>query len=157
MTYYDDIASGYKELHGEEQRVKLRLISQHVSVKESDTLLDVGAGPGFASEFFTCHITAVDPSAKLLEQNPATEKVVCKAENLPFENHSFDVLCLSAIHHCDVEKAVSEIRRVGKGVFIISVLRKAENFEKIVKILENNFKVEKTLQDNKDTIFILEG
>ena len=46
MTYYDDISSGYEELHKEEQLKKVSSIKKHLKVNSSDKLLDVGCGTG---------------------------------------------------------------------------------------------------------------
>ena len=49
MTYYDEIASGYEELHSEEQLAKIGLIKDHFRVTVKDKLLDVGCGTGVVS------------------------------------------------------------------------------------------------------------
>ncbi|MEK6962822.1 MAG: methyltransferase domain-containing protein [Nanoarchaeota archaeon] len=158
MTYYDDLAAGYNELHGEEQGKKLRLIAEHLKVSAEDSILDIGCGTGLSASFFKGKITGIDPSEGLLKQCPFPT-VKGTAENLPFPDHSFDlVLCLTAIHHAEnLEKALMEMKRVGKKDWVISVLKKSEKRKKIEESLKTHFKVVEQLEEEKDDIFILQS
>ena len=60
-NYYDSIASGYDELHLDEQIKKLKIIEGLIDIKLETRLLDVGCGEGD----FLRHIAKKDPSAKL--------------------------------------------------------------------------------------------
>jgi len=82
--YYDETAKGYEELHGEEQRKKLRIISDYLNVKNDDKLLDVGCGPGYTSEFFNCKIMGIDPSQELLA-NCSFKQFLARQKNYPLK------------------------------------------------------------------------
>ena len=45
------------------------------------------------------------------------------------------------------------MKRVGKGDFIFSVLRKSGKFGYIKKMIEKNFKIGKALEEDKDVVF----
>ena len=148
---YNSIAPSYNELHGEEQLKKLELIKPFL---DSDLILDVGCGTGIASPEGS---VGVDPSYELLKYNP-NKFVVGHAEKLPFKNKSFDIItCMTAIHHFELDKALNEMKRVAKKKVIISVLRKAKNFDKIVERIKEEFKVSKILLEEKDVILICEA
>lgn len=159
MNYYDQTSKGYRELHREEQIKKIKLIKQNTNIKPDDIILDLGAGTGFLNEFFPDNeIHAVDPSQKLLEQNKNPIKYKTTAENLPFPDNTFDwVICITAVHHFDLDRAIPKIKRVGKNNFVITVLKKAGSRDLIVKKLKENFKVVKQIEEDKDIIFILEN
>jgi len=79
---------------------------------------------------------------------------VASAEKIPFADNSFDVvICLTAAHHFDLEKALQEIKRVGRKYFVFSYLKKSDvaGFRK--KLLEE-FTVIKEIEEEKDIIFI---
>ena len=144
MRYYSAITKGYGELHGEEQKRKLRLIKEQVGLPGS--VLDLGGGHGLAKQFF--RTLTVDPTWEGLSPGD-----VCgTAEWLPFKDKSFDhVLCLTAIHHCDLEGAIKEIRRVCRGKGVVTVLKKAKGFTKIVARLHQAFALEE-IEDEHDLI-----
>ncbi len=135
MKYYDEISKGYDELYGKEQLEKLNKIKKYI---KKGSLLDVGAGTGISTRFFEdiCECTALDPSEEMLNHYNG-KKVVGKAEELPFKDKSFDnVICVTALHHCDIDKAIKEMLRVVKkdGVVIVTLLKKSNkelNYEKI--------------------------
>ncbi len=158
MTYYDEIAQGYNELHGEEQGKKLRLIASYIQTKDSDRILDVGCGTGLSAKYLKGKITGIDPSEALLKQCPF-QTIKGIAESLPFPDHSFDlVVCMTAIHHAEnVEKALSELKRVGKNQWVISVLKKSEKKERMGEWIKRQFKVVQEIEEEKDVIFILQS
>jgi len=149
MDYYSKIAKSYDELHGEEQVKKMKLIKQKAKLKGK--ILDIGSGTGLAKRFFN-NITCVDPAKDMLSKGD----ICAKAEKLPFKDKTFDaVLCVTAIHHFNLKKSISEIKRVSKPNcrYAISILKKAKNFNKIKKILHNNFEL-KEIEEEKDIILI---
>ena len=154
MTYYDDISPGYNELHKEEQLNKLRIIKENLEINKSDRLLDVGCGTGFSLEYFDCDSTGLEPSKEMTRDNKKI--IIGKAENLPFENNSFDiVISVTAIHNFnDIEKGLKEIKRVGKNKFALSVLKKSKSFELIKKLIYEIFKIKKEIKEEKDIVFI---
>lgn len=155
--YYDETAKGYEELHGEEQRKKLRIISDYLNVKNDDKLLDVGCGPGYTSEFFNCKIMGIDPSQELLA-NCSFEAILGKAEELPFKDNEFDVvISVSAIQNFDdIKKGLQEIKRVGKNNFALSILKRSSKRELVEKLILDLFNLNKQVEEDKDIIFFCE-
>lgn len=154
MDYYDEIAAGYEQLHGEEQLRKAKIILQNLEVKETDNLLDVGCGTASYLSIFKCQKTGIDSSKELLKQ-AKIPVVQGKAEELPFPDNSFDiVISLTAIHHADAKKAVAEMFRVAKRNIVISVLKKASNFKEIEKEI-SKLNVEKRVEESHDVIFFI--
>lgn len=99
MSYYDQIADGYNELYGEEQKRKAKFILGDFdfnSLKSSDpyckkpiVIVDLGCGSGLSSEFLLNHLNhfgfkkikliMIDPSKGLLD------KIKINPENYSFE------------------------------------------------------------------------
>ena len=140
MTYYDEIAEGYEELHGEEQQRKIKLIKaelkkMHWNIKKEDTLLDVACGTGLTTAPWQCKRTGIDPAKKLLEKAkkkyPEIVWMQGVAEQLSFPDTSFDwIISITALQNFDdPEKALLEMKRTGKGKFIISFLKKSDKRE----------------------------
>src|SRR3989338_2555842 len=150
MDYYNTIAASYNELHGEEQVKKAKAILQYLKVIKTDKLLDVGCGTGIATSLFDCEKTGIDPSAELVKQC-SFKAIVGKAEELPFPDKSFDiVLCMTAIHHCDVDKALAEIKRVAKRDVVITVLKKLKNADELIHKIRKMFTVVNEVEEEKD-------
>jgi len=165
MTYYNQISEGYEELHKEEQLKKLRIISRYLKPKKTDLLLDVGCGTGITTERWKCIKTGIDPAIKLLKkaktkkakEGKNTPYINAEAEHLPFKNSSFDiVISITAIQNFhNIKKGIAEIKRVGKNKFILTALKKSKNISKIKDLIEENFKVKETVEEDKDFIFII--
>jgi ubiquinone/menaquinone biosynthesis C-methylase UbiE len=102
--------------------------------RRGETLLEVGCGTGEHLLFFKnagCNITGVDPSAPMLEAvrqklGGKVELFQGKAEDLPFSDNEFDVVCLilSLEFTQDPEKALSEAIRVSRGRVFLGVLNR---------------------------------
>ena len=155
MDYYDQISRGYPELHRQEQLKKLQIIRQHLTLEPTDTLLDVGCGPGYSFEVFDCDVTGVDSSKELLRR--AHEKTVhANAEKLPFPDKSFDaVICVTALHNFEhPDKALKEMKRVCKRTGAITVLKKAKNKADLVRQVKQKFEVISEVDEAKDVILI---
>ena len=75
-------------------------------------------------------------------------------EHLPFKDNSFDiVVCLTALHNfADPQRGLLEMKRVGTGKFAISILKRARNFDALMKMVAATFKVKEMLEDPKDII-----
>lgn len=89
---------------------------------DARTVLNVGAGAG-SYEPLGREVTAVEPSASMRAQRPAhlPEAYDALAESLPFADDSFDAaMATFTVHQWrDVEKGLSEMRRVTKGPVIV--------------------------------------
>lgn len=152
MGYYDEISSGYDELHRGEQVEKARIIKENCEL--SGLLLDVGAGTGSITRFFEekAECIALDPALEMVK-NYSGLKVVARAEELPFKDKSFDsIISLTALHHSDLEKAWAEIKRVSKeeaGIGI-SFFKRAKN----LALAEKLFSGFKKIDSEKDFVFV---
>ena len=110
------------------------------------SVLDLGSGTGAAfAQLFNYETTALDPDKKMLELNIFENKVLGTAENLPFDDNSFDNVFCSFVWRniSDTNKALSEIYRVVKpgGKFVLLDMTRPKN--SILRILHKNgsFKV----------------
>ena len=160
MTYYDQIAQGYDELHKKEQLTKLKIIKKHIIIHQTDKLLDVGCGTGVSTEFWQCDITGIDPSNELQNQNKEnkTAKYLhASAEDIPFPDHSFDiVISITAIHNfLDPKKGLEEIKRVGTNKFVLTLLKRASNYSEIKELIESMFILKTVIHEDKDEIYIV--
>ena len=158
MGYYDEISSGYEELHKEEQIKKVSLIKNYLKVKASDKLLDVGCGTGLTTESWGCRRYGVDPAPKLLERARQKDKIEYKlapAEKIPYPDGFFDiVISITAIQNFeDIEKGLKEIKRVGKNKFVLSFLKKSPKKDMIDKLIRKLFKVKEVVEEEKDLIY----
>jgi ubiquinone/menaquinone biosynthesis C-methylase UbiE len=155
MTYYDEIAEGYDELHAQEQRAKAELILQNLPVEPDAWLLDVGCGTGKASTLFACKKVGVDPAAKMLKY-ASFPTILSVAEALPFADDTFDfVISITAIHNfSNPEQGLREMRRVGKQHFAFSVLKTAASRAQIEDAIARLFHVKKRIEEEKDVIYI---
>ncbi len=149
MEYYNEIVRGYEELYKEEQLEKINIILEHI--RPGGLLLDVGAGCGISTKLFEkyCTCIALDPSWELLKRYNGY-KILGIAEDLPFANNYFDVvISVTALHHCNVKVALSEIFRVIKknGQIALSVLKKS-------KVDLNLFRNFKKIDAGKDWLFV---
>jgi len=159
MRYYSEISQGYEELHKEEQLGKLKIVMERMPYSKTDKVLDIGCGTGLSSLLFTCFKIGVDPTFELLQQAKARMPVVQgMAEALPFKDNGFDiVICLTALHNfSDPQRGLLEMKRVGTGRFAISILKRARNFEQLMKLVSQTFKVKEMLEDLKDVILFCE-
>ncbi len=153
-VYYDQISSGYDELHGQEQLRKAEIILQSLEIKPSDVLLDVGCGTARSLSVFGCRKFGIDPAFELLKQ-AEIPVVQGFAERLPFSANSFDVvLSLTAIHNFDdVQQAINEMLRVSRRDVVISVLRKTRNFKEIEQIITAVLSPSKRVEEQHDVVF----
>ena len=160
MTYYDEISEGYEELHKEEQLKKIKLIKKYLKTKPDDKLLDVGCGTGLTTQPWKCKRYGIDPAKKLLEKarekNNITYKLA-KAESIPFKDNFFDiVISITAIQNfSNIEKALKEIKRVGKDKFILTFLKKSPKKQLIDKKIKKIFKIKEIIEQEKDIIYII--
>ena len=96
------------------------------------SVLDLGSGTGAAfDQLLNYETTAIDPDKKMLELNTFENKVLGTAENLPFEDNSFDnVFCSFVWRNVSVtNKALEEVYRVLRpgGKFILLDMTRPKN------------------------------
>ena len=158
--YYNEIALTYNELHGEEQKKKANIILKELlKQKKSGRLLDIGGGTGIATELFIEHYDCIliDPSERLLDVGSyKMEKILAEAEQLPFAESKFDIIIsLTALHHTELEKALSELKRVAKSdaLVAISFLKKSVKLEKFRELFKKDFPKTREIEEDKDILF----
>lgn len=81
--------------------------------------MNIGAGSG-SYEPAKRYVIAIEPSSVMRSQriqNGKTSAINAKANNLPFDDNSFDAsMALDIVHNClDMEKWFKELRRVTKN------------------------------------------
>jgi SAM-dependent methyltransferase len=102
--------------------VVIERIKAHLKLEQPiSNALDVACGTGQSSlalKAICANVTGVDVSSEMLEfarQNPAIKFLQSGAENLPFEDSSFDLLTVSnAFHWFDRSQFLTEAYRVLK-------------------------------------------
>lgn len=154
MTYYDEIASSYDELHKEEQLRKLSRIAHNNFIFSQDRVLDVGCGTGFSLDYFAVkYAVGIDPSPQLIEQYEGSQDILVGcAEKLPFCDRSFDVvISVTALQSfSDVKKGCQEIKRVGKNRFCISTLKDSPRLSLFKEIIAEVFEGYSISQEEGD-------
>ncbi len=92
------------------------------ALADADTVLNVGAGAG-SYEPTNRHVTAVEPSAAMRAQRPASlsRAIGATAESLPFETAVFEAsMATFSVHQWpDLEKGLAEMRRVTRGPVLV--------------------------------------
>ena len=96
------------------------------------SVLDLGSGTGAAfDQLLNYETTAIDPDKKMLELNTFENKVLGYAEDLPFDDNSFDNVFCSFVWRnvSDTNKALEEVHRVLKpgGKFILLDMTRPKN------------------------------
>lgn len=154
MVYYNALSEGYNELYKEEQLNKVSIIKNNIKINKNTKILDIGCGTGISSGFECC-VIGLEPSIELLKQNKNNRKLLGAAESLPFKDSSFDyVVSVTAMHNFkDIKKSINEMKRVGRQNFVLSILKRAKRFNFITKLIGKNFKIDKVIEEDKDTIF----
>ncbi|MFE9404122.1 MerR family transcriptional regulator [Streptomyces sp. NPDC006530] len=117
---YDEIGGAYTATRHTEPRIAEQIWS---ALGDARTVLNVGAGTG-SYEPADRHVTAVEPSKVMRRQRPrgSAPCVAAAAEDLPFEDHSFDAaMAVSTVHHWgDPIAGLREMRRVARRVVVLT-------------------------------------
>jgi hypothetical protein len=117
---YDTIGATYTVTRRTEPRIAARIWA---ALGDARTVLNVGAGSG-SYEPPDRHVLAVEPSALMRSQRPADAApcLIASAENLPFDDQSFDAaMALSTVHHWqDPIGGLREMRRVARRVVVFT-------------------------------------
>jgi SAM-dependent methyltransferase len=116
---YDIIGVNYSDLRKPDPRIAAMIERALGSAK---SVLNVGAGAG-SYEPAGRQVTAIEPSMEMIRQRrvPAAAVVQGHAEDLPFDDKSFDAaMAILTVHHwTDREKGLREMRRVTRGPIIV--------------------------------------
>lgn len=142
-----------------------RRILSREKVDESTKVLDVGCGTGQTSAFIAkqhqCQVTALDYNKMMLEKakkrfqsmNLQIETQHGSAENLPFENETFDLLLSESVTaFTDISKTIPEYKRVLKpnGVLLaIEMVRNADVSEKQLEEILKFYGVRQLLDEQE--------
>ena len=116
---YDIIGINYAELRKPDQRIA-RIIER--ALGSAQTVLNVGAGTG-SYEPTDRFVIAVEPSREMIRKRSpaAAEAIQASADNLPFDDKSFDAsMAILTIHHWpDKAAGLREMRRVTRGRIVL--------------------------------------
>jgi 2-polyprenyl-3-methyl-5-hydroxy-6-metoxy-1,4-benzoquinol methylase len=135
VKYYDSIANSYEALYRREQEAKIRTAISLVKPRNSDRILDVGAGSGITEEMLPgFHITALEPSnlIDLLVRKAKKGVTPVKEEFLGWDSKgAFDVIfCITVLQDLkenDRDQFLRKIFDICKpgGKIAISVLTRS--------------------------------
>ena len=118
MQLYDTIGATYTVTRRTEPRIAARIWA---ALGDARTILNVGAGTG-SYEPPDRHVLAVEPSALMRSQRlpDAAPCLAGSAENLPFDDQSFDAaMAVCTVHHWqDPVAGLREMRRVARRVVV---------------------------------------
>ncbi len=116
---YSRIGDGYARIRQPDPRIAAQLLD---ALGDARTVLNVGAGAG-SYEPVDRDVTAVEPSASMRAQRPATlsPAIDATADSLPFDDESFDASMASVTVHQwpDPARGLAEMRRVTRGPVVI--------------------------------------
>jgi SAM-dependent methyltransferase len=117
---YDTIGTTYASTRRTDPRIAEQVWT---ALGDAQTVLNVGAGSG-SYEPGDRDVTAVEPSAVMRAQRPpgAAPCVAATAQNLPFEDRSFDAaMALATVDHWpDPIAGLREMRRVARRVVVLT-------------------------------------
>jgi SAM-dependent methyltransferase len=118
---YGQIGDGYSVFRRPDPHLAKQIVD---ALGDATNILNVGAGTG-SYEPVGRQVTALEPSASMRAQRPSTliPAIDGVAENLPFEDASFDASMATVTVHqwSDLEKGLSEMRRVTRGNVVLLV------------------------------------
>ncbi len=116
---YDSIGVGYRDVRRPDPRIEARI---EVALGDARTVLNVGAGTG-SYEPTDREVTAVEPSRVMIDQRPAgaAAAIQASAEDLPFEDDSFDAaMAIITVHHwADPAAGLAEMARVARERLVL--------------------------------------
>jgi ubiquinone/menaquinone biosynthesis C-methylase UbiE len=150
MQRYNATASGYDELHGEEQQAKYLKALENLHLGGGDAVLDVGCGSGLFFQNVADKsglVVGVDLSLELLKKANAQAKksqntfvVQADADHLPFADDVFDaVFSFTVLQNMPKPpKSLIEWKRIVKhgGLMVVSGLKKAFGLTGFMDVLE---------------------
>jgi ubiquinone/menaquinone biosynthesis C-methylase UbiE len=157
---YDEIAEGYDELYGEEQRAKYGLVLKLVEPLEP--ALDAGCGTGMLLELLQCYSVGLDLSLEMLKvakrrgRGERGDLVCGDAERMPLRDRSLrSAYSVTVVH--EAPGLVGELLRVlaPGGRAVVTLLRKRSE---MLSELRKRAPVTRVIDDSslKDLILVLE-
>jgi ubiquinone/menaquinone biosynthesis C-methylase UbiE len=173
IRHYDELASFYDSLYGDEQNLKVKSALKHVFIRSSDKIIDIGCGTGFLFKHIASNvafIVGVDISMKLLKAALAQVKsrkpehiflVRADADHLPIQNMIFDkVFAFTLLQNVpNSDSTLDEMKRVAKenAFFVVSGLKKAyseQGFRRILNRAGLKFEIVEALKHSRDIIAV---
>ena len=119
VSEYDASRAAYTATRRADPRIAAAI---ERALGDARTVLNVGAGAG-AYESPEREVTAVEPSATMRALRPpgTVEAVDARAEELPFDDDSFDAAtAILTVHHWeDQARGLREMRRVARGPVVV--------------------------------------
>jgi SAM-dependent methyltransferase len=119
VAAYDSIGRTYTATRQTEPRIAQRIWA---ALGDARTVVNVGAGSG-SYEPPDRALTAVEPSEVMIAQRPphAAPVVQARAEDLPFDDESFDAaMAVLTLHHwSDWRAGCAELRRVARDRVVV--------------------------------------
>jgi len=158
---YDEIAEGYDELYGEEQRSKYEMILK--LVEPSEPALDAGCGTGMLLELLQCYSVGLDLSLGMLKvakrkgRGERGDLVCGDAERMPFRDRCFrSAYSVTVVH--EAPGLAGELLRVlapGSRAAITLLKKRSE----MLSELKKRAPITRVIDDRslKDVILVLES
>jgi SAM-dependent methyltransferase len=119
VSEYDASRAAYTATRRADPRIAAAI---ERALGDARTVLNVGAGAG-SYESPEREVTAVEPSATMRALRPpgAPEAIDARAEELPFDDGSFDAAtAILTVHHwSDPARGLRELRRVARGPVVL--------------------------------------
>jgi SAM-dependent methyltransferase len=119
QAIYDTIGVNYADLRKPDPRIGAAILD---ALGQGGSVVNVGAGAG-SYEPSDRQVVAVEPSIEMIRKRApdAARAVQASAEDLPFEDHSFDAaMAVLTIHHWpDKAAGLRELRRVSRGKVVM--------------------------------------
>ena len=173
IRHYNETATTYNILYKEEQEQKIREILKHVSINDSDVILDAGCGSGFLNEHVqkqASHIVGVDLSKGLLRIAVSRIRqagmknvslVQADVDYLPFKEQIFDeAFALTVLQDSSFYSVMlKELMRTTKNnaKVIITGLKKTfseQSFKRALKEQRLNPRILETSEKLRDIIAV---
>jgi SAM-dependent methyltransferase len=118
-TPYDTIGVNYSDLRKPDPRIE-KIIEK--AIGPAISVLNVGAGTG-SYEPADRQVTAIEPSLEMIRQRRSSAAPIIQgiAEDLPFDDNSFDAsMAILTVHHwVDKAKGLKEMRRVTRDKVVL--------------------------------------
>ena len=115
---YETGGSGYATQRRTDPRIAAYV---HAALGDARTVLNVGAGAG-SYEPLDRYVVAVEPArAMRAQRRPDAPAIDATAEDLPFDDDSFDAAMATVTIHQwnDLARGLAELRRVSRGPVVI--------------------------------------